>query len=131
MTQANDLELDLPVPVKADEKAVREKFWPKLKRNLARIPFATEAVAAWYCAFDPNTPVKVKGILVAALAYFILPIDFIPDFALGLGFTDDLTVLLTAIGLIRNHLKPEHRDRARETVERLRREHADKARQST
>jgi uncharacterized membrane protein YkvA (DUF1232 family) len=101
------------------EEMVREGFWPKLARVLSRVPFAEDAIAAYYCAFDPATPVKVKGILLAALAYFILPIDVLPDFIVGLGFTDDMAVLFTAINLIRNHMTPAHRDRAREALEKL------------
>lgn len=102
-----------------DENNVRQNFWPKLQQNLARIPFADEVLAAWYCATDAKTPLKVKGTLFGALAYFILPIDVIPDVILGLGFTDDLAVLMTAMTLVKNHITPEHRDRARETIARL------------
>jgi uncharacterized membrane protein YkvA (DUF1232 family) len=104
----------------SDEMMVTRGFWPKLAANLARVPFAEEAVAAWYCAFDPATPVKVKGTLLAALAYFILPFDMIPDVLIGVGFTDDLAVLVTAITLVRNHVTQEHRDRAREKIAELR-----------
>jgi uncharacterized membrane protein YkvA (DUF1232 family) len=103
----------------ADEKQVRQNFWPKLQRNLARIPFADEVLAAWYCATDAKTPLKVKGTLFGALAYFILPLDVIPDVILGLGFTDDLAVLMTALTLVSTHVTQEHRDRARETLATL------------
>jgi uncharacterized membrane protein YkvA (DUF1232 family) len=103
----------------SDEKSVRQNFWPKLQQNMARIPFADEVLAAWYCATDAKTPLKVKGTLFGALAYFILPIDVVPDVILGLGFTDDLAVLMTAMTLVKNHITPEHRDRARETIARL------------
>ena len=105
--------------IASDEQTVRTSFWPKLGRVFASIPFAEDAVAAYYCAFDRSTPFKVKGVLIGALAYFVLPLDAIPDFLLGLGFTDDMAVLLTAISMIRSHLKPEHYDKARETLERL------------
>lgn len=101
------------------EDSVRQGFWPKLARVLARVPFAEDAIAAYYCAFDPATPLKVKGILLAALAYFILPIDALPDFIVGIGFTDDMAVLLTAIGMIRNHMTEAHRDKAKAALEKL------------
>jgi uncharacterized membrane protein YkvA (DUF1232 family) len=99
---------------------VKQNFWPKLQQNLARVPFAEDVVAAWYCAFDSRTPIKVRGTLLAALAYFILPFDVIPDFILGLGFTDDLAVLMTAFTLVKANITQEHRDRAKVTVEQLR-----------
>jgi uncharacterized membrane protein YkvA (DUF1232 family) len=103
---------------------VQVEFFPKLKRVLSNVPFAEDVVAAYYCAFDPATPVKAKGILIGALAYFILPLDVIPDFILGLGFTDDMAVLLTAFNVIRTHLKPHHREEARAALDRLRAEDA-------
>lgn len=107
------------VPIR-HEQTVKQGFWPKLARVLARVPFAEDAIAAYYCAFDPATPVQVRGILLAALAYFILPFDALPDFILGLGFTDDMAVLFTAISLIRTHMTPAHRDRAKAALEKLR-----------
>lgn len=104
-----------------NEETVRSQFWQKLAETFSRIPFAEKAVAAYYCAFDPATPLRVKATLFAALAYFILPFDLVPDFIVALGFTDDMAVLATAYSLIRNHMKPEHLDRARETIEKLRR----------
>lgn len=106
----------------SNEAAIGRDFWPKLKRSLARIPFAEDVLAAFYCAFDPATPLKVKGILLAALAYFIMPIDVIPDVLLGLGFTDDMAVLYTAISMIRSHMTQAHRDKAKETLDKLKAE---------
>ena len=103
----------------SNERKVRARFWPKLAKVFASIPFAEDAVAAYYCAFDRATPLRAKGVLLGALAYFVLPFDAIPDFLVGIGFTDDMAVLLAAISMIRTHLKPEHYDRARETLERL------------
>jgi uncharacterized membrane protein YkvA (DUF1232 family) len=45
----------------------------------------------------------------------------VPDIILGLGFTDDLAVLLAAFKVVRTHVTEAHRARARETLERLRR----------
>jgi len=114
-------EISFPVVISSNEKTVRGGFWPKLAKVLARIPFAENAVAAWYCAFDPKTPTRVKGILLAALAYFIMPVDLVPDLLIGIGFTDDMAVLATAIGLIKSHMKEEHYEKAREKLLELER----------
>ena len=106
--------------VTADEFEVKAKFFPKLARVLARVPLADELVAAYFAAFDRATPLKAKGILLGALAYFLLPIDTIPDFVLGLGFTDDMAVLLAAFNVVRTHVTEDHRRRAREAIARLR-----------
>lgn len=102
-----------------DEAQVKEKFLPKLARVLSRVPFAEDLLAAYYCAFDRATPARAKGILIGALAYFILPIDVVPDLVLGLGFTDDLAVLLAAFNVVRTHVTEAHRQRAREALGRL------------
>jgi uncharacterized membrane protein YkvA (DUF1232 family) len=109
----------MPGTMARNEQIVRRSFWQKVKRTFAYLPFATNLLAAWYCAFDAGTPLKVKGILLAALAYFVMPLDFVPDLILGLGFTDDMTVLITAVSLIQTHMKPEHYQRARDTIDRL------------
>ncbi|MFN4141164.1 YkvA family protein [Aestuariivirga sp.] len=107
--------------VRRKEAEVREKFLPKLARVLAKVPFAEDLLAAYYCALDKATPLRAKGILLGALAYFILPVDVVPDIVLGLGFTDDLAVLAAAFNVVRNHVTEAHRARAREALERLRR----------
>lgn len=95
---------------------VRRRFWQTFRRAARFIPFSEELVAAYYCALDPKTPHRVRGILLAALAYFVLPIDAVPDIIAAVGFTDDVTVLVGAIALVRAHITPAHRARARETL---------------
>lgn len=101
------------VPMAGQERYVRRRFWSKLRRSLGRIPFAEQAVAAFYCATDKSTPAHVKAVLFAALAYFVLPVDMIPDFVAGLGFTDDATVLLAAMSSLAPYVSEAHRARAR------------------
>ncbi len=95
---------------------VRGKFWSTFRKAARAIPFSEELVAAYYCALDPATPARVRAVLIGALAYFVLPIDGRPDFILGLGFTDDATILLAAIGLVRAHITPVHREAARRAL---------------
>jgi uncharacterized membrane protein YkvA (DUF1232 family) len=95
------------------EKRVRSRFWSTLRKAARVIPFADDVVAAYFCALDPATPQRVRGILLAALAYFILPLDAVPDFIAGLGFADDATVLLAAISMVSAHITPVHREAAR------------------
>ena len=101
-----------------DEARVRRDFWRKAARVAARLPFAEDLLAAYYCAFDKETPRHVQAALLGAIAYFILPFDFIPDMLPVLGFTDDAAVLATAIRLVANHITPEHRDAARAALKR-------------
>lgn len=88
-------------------------FWKKVTANVGRVPFVDEVVAVWYCARDPATPPKVKAILLGAVAYFVLPFDLVPDLLAGLGYGDDLAVLIAAIRAVRPHVTDTHRERAR------------------
>ncbi|HEX3937994.1 MAG TPA: YkvA family protein [Xanthobacteraceae bacterium] len=104
--------------VAADEAELRQKFWHKVKREAANIPLLEEALTAYYCAFDRNTPLYVKAVLVGALVYFAVPDDLIPDTLLGLA--DDAALLGVAFKLMSSHIKPEHRQAAQEAIARLR-----------
>lgn len=119
---------NLPVPIvpKTADEAQKQAhmvdtgFWPKLRRLASRLPFAEDLLAAWYASRDPKTPRKVKIGLTAALAYFILPIDAVPDWIAGLGYGDDLAVLVAAMKLAAEAIKDSHRAAAREKLESLR-----------
>jgi uncharacterized membrane protein YkvA (DUF1232 family) len=95
---------------------VRRKFWPKLRQIAANLPFAEDLVAAYYCAFDRDTPRHVQAALIGALAYFILPFDVIPDMLPVLGYTDDAAVLAAALRLVATHIAPAHREAARRAL---------------
>lgn len=101
-----------------DPERVRKSFWLKFKRVAAKIPFAEDLLAAYYCAFDRETPRHVQVALLGALAYFILPFDFVPDVLPVLGFTDDAAVLATAIRMVAGHITPDHRKAAHAALTR-------------
>jgi uncharacterized membrane protein YkvA (DUF1232 family) len=102
-----------------DEETVRRGFWRKVRRIGARLPFAEDLLAAYYCAFDRDTPFQVKAALIGALAYFVLPFDAVPDFLPVLGFADDAAILATALRLVASHMRPAHSAAARRTLESL------------
>lgn len=101
--------------------AVKTQFWPMLRRVAARIPFAKEAAAAYFALRDPITPKRNKLLLLAALAYFVTPVDAIPDFLLTLGFTDDAAVFWAAWALVRDTIKEEHLEKAATALTELQR----------
>src|SRR6267143_5561002 len=101
-----------------DRESVRRRFWIKLKRVVANLPFAEDLLAAYYCAFDRETPRHVQVALLGAIAYFILPFDFVPDMLPVLGFTDDAAVLATAIRMVASNITSEHREAARAALKR-------------
>jgi uncharacterized membrane protein YkvA (DUF1232 family) len=101
-----------------DPESLRRRFWIKLKKVVGKLPFAEDLLAAYYCAFDKQTPRHVQAALLGAIAYFVLPFDFIPDMLPVLGFTDDAAILATAIRLVSAHILPEHRVAARAALKR-------------
>ena len=109
-------EAQLPVVYSRNERTVREGFWRKLRRLAGMMPFSEDLVAAYFCAVDPLTPLPARAALVAALAYFVVPMDLIPDFIAGFGYSDDATALATAIGIAGAYMRPDHRAAARRAL---------------
>ena len=112
------------VPVSAEkqrqrEEHVRTDFWPKFRAFASKLPFAEDIVAAYFCATDSRTPFKVRGTLLAALAYVIMPADFIPDILALVGFTDDIAVLSAAFAMVSQHVTDEHREKARTALDEM------------
>jgi uncharacterized membrane protein YkvA (DUF1232 family) len=99
------------------ERQVRRDFWAKLKRFAGKVPFAEDIVAGYYCALDPATPTRVRGMLLATLAYFILPFDFVPDIIAGLGFADDAALVTAVLALVSAHITPAHRAAAAQALD--------------
>lgn len=92
-------------------------FPSKLSETANKIPFKTQLTAAYYAIKDPNTSIKVKATLAAALAYFILPTDFFPDVIAGIGFTDDFAVLMLVLKRLGPAITKEHYELARRRLE--------------
>jgi len=105
--------------LKRDRTRVERDFWQKLKATCRKIPFIDDLTSVYYCAIDPSTPLQVKAILFGALGYFVVPFDVLPDFMPLLGFTDDAAVLYAAIRTVLPHIKPEHRVRAKEALDKV------------
>jgi len=112
----------VPAVIQVNERRVRTGFWPKIRRVAARIPFASDVVSVWFCARDPETPTPAKGMMLAALAYFILPTDAIPDVLAMIGYTDDAAVIAALLAIVGSNVKVRHRQAAKALLERLARE---------
>ena len=110
----------VPSVQRVNEMKVRTGFWPKIGRVAARIPFADQVVAVYYSARDPETPMAAKGVMLGALAYFVMPIDAIPDVLAGIGFTDDAAVIAAVIATLGANVRSRHRELAGKALEKLR-----------
>jgi uncharacterized membrane protein YkvA (DUF1232 family) len=109
----------VPAVVRVNEQRVTRGFWPKMRRVASKVPFAADALSLWWCARDPATPTAAKGMMFAALAYFVLPTDAIPDVLPAIGFTDDAAVIAALIAIVGKNLKPRHKDSAKDFLAKL------------
>lgn len=71
-------------------------FWSKIRDacRLADRVVIEVAFGLYFALQSERTPDAVKLSIMAALAYFIVPVDAIPDFIPAIGYSDDLTVML-------------------------------------
>ncbi len=102
-----------PEVIRVNEVKVAEGFWPKVRQVASKVPFLDDVLSVWWCARDPETPMAAKGLILAALAYFILPTDVIPDVLAGVGFTDDAAVIAALLAVVGKNVKDRHRAAAR------------------
>ena len=96
-----------------------ESFWKKLKgfAGKAGIKVVYMALLLYYMLIDETVDLKSKVTIVAGLGYFIFPFDLIPDILPVIGFTDDLSVLMITLSIVRGKVNDIHRQKARGTME--------------
>lgn len=87
-------------------KQVSEEFEEKIERVGRKLRFAEDLLALFRYFMDPAVPWQRKTIVVAALLYFISPIDAIPDLLPLAGYLDDLGVILAVTKFMSAELAP-------------------------
>lgn len=96
-------------------------LWQKLE-TLGRSIGATvlyPVLLLWHLLKSPTVTLKEKTMIIGALGYFVLPLDLIPDALVGIGYSDDLAALTTAITLLAKSITPEIQTSAREQLHHL------------
>ena len=85
---------------------VEENLWYKLEKAGKKISFAKDIMALFNYMQDSFVSWHRKAIVIAALIYFISPIDTIPDVAPLFGYLDDLGVITALLKFLGNELIP-------------------------
>ena len=94
------------------------RFWDKVRKyaRVAGRAVLEPALQMYYATLDAATPVWAKSVIYAALAYFVSPVDAVPDLLPVVGYTDDLGVLLAAAATVAAHITHKHSERALYTI---------------
>lgn len=94
-------------------------FWEKLKgyAKTAGLEVIEKALFLYYAAQKTETPIWAKTTVYGALAYFISPIDAIPDFTPIIGYADDLGVLAVAVTAIASYIDSDVKTQAQVKLE--------------
>ncbi len=71
-----------------------------------------KALLLFFAVRNPATPAWARRVIYGALAYLVLPLDTIPDFIPGVGFTDDLSVIVAALAAVAYYITPEVKQQA-------------------
>jgi uncharacterized membrane protein YkvA (DUF1232 family) len=105
--------------IKYEKHFSNSSLFDKLKRKAKKASLKTVYVALllFYTLIDGNVSFKDKSLIIGALGYFILPLDFIPDMMLPVGYADDVAMLFFVIGKIRNSITPEIKQQARKKLQ--------------
>ena len=85
---------------------IEDKLWIKLEKFGNKISFAKDLIALYRYLLDNNVGWQRKAIVAAALIYFIVPIDTIPDLAPLFGYMDDLGVIMATLKFLGHELIP-------------------------
>lgn len=99
-----------------DDHSLKRKL-ARTAKSLARVVLE-QLLVLFHVMKDRDTPLRAKMIVASALGYFILPLDFIPDWIIGAGYTDDAAAIAAALAAVGAHIKPEHKTKAKAQAER-------------
>lgn len=88
------------------EKYIDENLWAKLEKVGRKISFARDVMALYRYMKDSFVSWHRKAIVIAALIYFISPVDTIPDLTPFFGYLDDLGVITALLKYLGSELVP-------------------------
>lgn len=100
------------------EKYSESSFFDKIKNTVksAGLTLIYKALQLYYVTENPNCPKKIKAAIFAALGYFIMPLDVIPDFTPMVGYSDDAAAIALALGLAQFYIDDEVNRKAKNKI---------------
>ncbi len=112
---------DNQLPINGAQYYTENGFWRKVAAASKKAggKLLETALSLFYAMQDSDTPKWAKTVILGTLGYFIMPVDAIPDFAPLVGFSDDMTALLSALAVVGMHVKKEHKEKAKEKIEKI------------
>jgi uncharacterized membrane protein YkvA (DUF1232 family) len=98
-----------------------ESFWRKVEKfgRMAGAKAVYQAVLLWYVATKKSTPLPIKMLIFGGLGYFVLPIDSVPDFLVGIGYADDIAILFGIISAYGMYMDDASKAKARAKVREI------------
>lgn len=105
----------------ADQPPARPVFFGALRANARRLggPAVHQLLKLWFAGTSPNTPARVKAVFYGALAYFVMPLDAVPDIIPLVGWGDDMAVVAAALAYASTHIDEAVRERAARMYARI------------
>lgn len=92
------------------------QLFSKLRQIRGMQELLEKAVLLYVLLTDADMPTWVKGIVIAALLYLIDPLDAVPDALPLIGFLDDLSVMIAALKVVSDQVKPHHKNQAKSLI---------------
>ncbi len=95
-----------------------ESLWSKLGIYARQAGYTVIEKVLWlyYATDNQKVPAKAKAVIYGALAYFISPLDAVPDVIPIVGYTDDLSILASAVVTVSFYINDEVKQRTRDTL---------------
>lgn len=110
--------MDIETLQKHSKHYSEDGLWNKIKKysKKAGSSVVYAVLLLYFVLQKKEVPKKSKAMIIGALGYFILPFDFIPDVAAGLGYTDDIGALLAALWQVSMYIDSDVKNQAREKL---------------
>jgi uncharacterized membrane protein YkvA (DUF1232 family) len=107
---------------KYEKEYSESELWKKIGEvaKMAGLRVIYYVLLLYYSLQSDTVTLKEKALIIGALGYFILPVDLVPDFIIGLGYGDDAAALVAVVKMLENlndDIKSQAKNKLREWFE--------------